>query len=78
MQANVLKFEFIESFIRNNNFKSKIEWTNRMLQECDTLKRHNILPKTLMDALDKACKELKDELTLSNIKEIKKIISDNS
>lgn len=77
-QANVLKFEFIEAFIRNNNFKSKIEWTNRMLQECDTLKRHNILPKTLMDALDKACKELKDELTLSNIKEIKKIISDNS
>lgn len=75
---NILKFEIIEEFIKNNNYSNKNEWEEHMQDEYDLIVKANLFPKVLLDAFKKALDEVKEELTLSNIKEIKKILSENS
>lgn len=75
---NILKFEIIEEFIKNNDYSNKNEWDEHMQEEYDLIVKSNLFPKVLLDAFKKALDEVKEELTLSNIKEIKKILSENS
>lgn len=75
---NILKFEIIEEFIKSNDFTTKEEWVNNMQKEYDYLETEHVFPKSIMVSFTNALKEIKDELTLGNIREIKKIISDNA
>lgn len=75
---NILKFEIIEEFIKNNDYSNKNEWDEHMQEEYDLIVKSNLFPKVLLDGFKKALDEVKEELTLSNIKEIKKILSENS
>ena len=75
MNANVMKFEIIETYIANNNFKTKAEWDAKISAEYEELKKSGVLPASILKAFERAEKEINEELTLSNIKEIKKIIS---
>lgn len=72
---NVLKFEIIEQFIASNNFKTKGEWVKAMEKELKQLKGYNYLPESILKEFENAVRELRDELSLNNILEIKKIIS---
>lgn len=74
---NILKFEIIEEYIKNNDFKTKIEWEQKIQEEYNCLKDNKIFPELIMKSFTNALNEIKDELTLSNIKEIKRIISGN-
>lgn len=74
--TTVVKYEIIEKFIGKNNFSTKKAWESRMQKEYDHLKSENVFPESIMVFFDDAMRELK-ELTISNIREIKKIISDN-
>lgn len=74
---NILKFEIIEEYIRNNDFKTKSEWEQKIQEEYSCLKDNKIFPEIIMKSFTNALNEIKDELTLSNIKEIKRIISGN-
>ena len=74
---HALKFEIIEEFLRNNNFRTKREWERRMQEECNRLRESKIFPEDIMKSFDDAFHDLKYELTLSNIKEIKHIITEN-
>lgn len=72
--TNVLKFEIMEEFIKNNDFKRKTAWNRKMQEEYDRLKDSNIFPEIIMDSFGCALHEIRDELTLANIKEIRKIL----
>ena len=74
---NILKFEIIEEYIKNNDFEIKIEWERKIQEEYNCLKDNKIFPELIMKSFTNALNEIKDELTLSNIKEIKRIISGN-
>lgn len=71
---NVVKFEVIECFIKNNNFKTKSAWTNRMTREYETLKKLDIFPLELLKSFEDALNDIFNDFTLANIKEIKKLI----
>jgi O-glycosyl hydrolase len=72
---NILKFEIIEIFIKQNDFVTKEEWTNQMKEELDYLKKEHIFPFSVMWEFERATREVDVDLTLGNIREIKKIIS---
>lgn len=76
--VNILKFEILEAFIKNNHFKRKSEWNQKMKEEYECLRRSNIFPEAIMKAFADALREFQNELTLSNIKEIKRIISEGT
>ena len=73
---NVLKFEIIEAFIINNDFPTKGLWSKAAQKEYEFLKKSDIFPPDILNAFAEAANEIKNELTLSNIKEIKRIVSD--
>jgi hypothetical protein len=73
--SNILKFEIIEEYIGSNNFKSKSAWNRGIKTEVETLQKSGIFPDEVMEAFTNASHEICEELTLGNIKEIKKIIS---
>lgn len=75
--SNILKFEIIEEYIGSNNFKSKSAWNRGIKTEVETLQKSGIFPDEIMEAFTNASYEICEELTLGNIKEIKKIISGN-
>ena len=75
--SNILKFEIIEEYIRSNNFKSKSAWNRGIKTEVETLQKSGIFPDEVMEAFTNASYEICEELTLGNIKEIKRIISGN-
>ena len=74
---NIIKFEILESFIIANDFEEKQQWEEEMEKEYDQLTSQNLLPPNLLYEFKVALAELKNDLTLSNIREIKKIINDN-
>ena len=72
-----LKFDTIETFIRNNDFKDKDGWICNIVQEFISIKDTGYFPQSMLDALEDAAGEIQNELTLGNIREIKKIVSGN-
>lgn len=72
-----LKFDTIETFIRNNDFKDKDGWICNIVQEFIFIKDTGYFPQSMLDAFEDAAGEIQNELTLGNIREIKKIVSGN-
>ena len=72
-----MKFDTIETFIRNNDFKDKDGWICNIVQEFITIKDTGYFPQSMVDAFEDAAGEIQNELTLGNIREIKKIVSGN-
>ena len=72
---NVLKYEIIEVFIKNNDYATKDQWLSSMKEECERLSNEKLFPDSIMAAFKMAIIEVKNELTLTNIREIKKLIS---
>lgn len=75
---NVLKFEIIEAFITNNNFASKSGWVRRLRAEVGEVERVGCFQPEVAQAFRQALTEVDQELTLNNIREIKKIINDQA
>ena len=76
-QLNTLHFEIIEAYIGNNDFSTKPEWDRGLAKELSIIKSLDYLPQTVKDCFQKAYHELSQELTLTNIRDIRKIITGN-
>ena len=74
-KTNTLKFEIIEEFIKNNNFKRIEEWEIRMRKEYDYIKNENLYPDSIIKIFSDALKDVLPELSLSEIRHIKKMVS---
>lgn len=75
INLKILKFEIIEEFIKNHDFATKAEWDDKFKEEYEILKNAKIFPGAIMKEFQNAVLELCNELTFSNIKEIKRILS---
>lgn len=75
--ANILKYEIIEEYIHNNDYKSKSMWDRQIKNEVETLQKSGIFPEQIMNAFRDASREIREELSLGNIKYIKRIVSGN-
>ncbi len=74
---NVYKFEIIERIIKEVDFTTKDEVLTFAKKVRDiALEKPNVRPE-IQKAFKNAYKEIDEELTLGNLKEIKKIISGN-
>ena len=74
---NVYKFEIIERIIKEIDFTTKDEVLDFAKKVRDiALDKPDVNPE-IQKAFKNAYKEIDEELTLGNLKEIKKIISDN-
>ena len=74
---NVYKFEIIERIIKEVDFTNKDEVLEFAKKVRDiALDKPDVSPE-IQKAFKNAYKEIDEELTLGNLKEIKKIISDN-
>ncbi len=71
----VLKFEIIEAFITHNDFQTKEEWDSAIENEVEAAIKARLFPSVIRIALRKACHEVQGELTLGNIREIRRIIN---
>ena len=69
-----LRYLLVEAFIQNNNYVNKDSWTSGFQKEYEIATSIPQLPEQFSSAFTQALREL-DELTLDNIKEIKKILS---
>lgn len=76
--TNFFKFEIIETFIKNNDYDKKELWCSKMREEFEQLEREKLFPPSIIVPFRDALNEVEKELTLSNILEIKKIISGDS
>ena len=75
--SNVYKFEIIERIIKEVDFTTKDEVLEFAKKVRDiALDKPDVSPE-IQKAFKNAYKEIDEELTLGNLKEIKKIISDN-
>ena len=59
---NILKFEIIEEYIRNNDFKTKSEWEQKIQEEYICLKDNKIFPEIIMKSFTNALNSLKKHL----------------
>ncbi len=76
VNVKVLRFEIIEAYIKKNNFTTKTRWVAGMKNEMRKVVWANLFPEEILAAFRQAVSELENELTLGNIKEIKKIITE--
>ena len=74
INVKLLKYEFIEGLVSSNNFKTKKAWVESMGAQIDSVK--DLVPPGVKVILDETLKEFK-EMTLKNIQEIKKLVSDD-
>jgi len=74
---NIYKFEIIERIITEVDFTTKDEVLDFARKVRDIALEKNI-PSDIKNAFKNAYKEIDEELTLGNLREIKKIISDNA
>ena len=74
---NIYKFEIIERIITEVNFTTKEEVLEFAKKVRDIAVDREDLSKEIKTAFKNAYKEIDEELTLGNLKEIKKIISGN-
>ncbi|MBE5758045.1 MAG: hypothetical protein E7345_03855 [Clostridiales bacterium] len=72
---NIYKFEVIERIITEVNFTTKEEVVEFARKVRDYVLSKPDVSKEKKDAFKNAYKEIDEELTLGNLKEIKKIIS---
>lgn len=72
---NIYKFEVIERIIKEVNFTTKEEVVEFARKVRDYVLDKPDVSKEKKDAFKNAYKEIDEELTLGNLKEIKKIIS---
>lgn len=75
--SDVVKFEILEEYIKNNDCRTKAIWVSKMQEEYERLEVDRLFPESIMISFRKALDELRTDLTIINIREIKKIISDN-
>ncbi len=74
---NIYKFEIIERIITEVDFTTKEEVLDFARKVRDIALEKNISSE-IKNAFKNAYKEIDEELTLGNLREIKKIITDNS
>jgi len=74
---NIYKFEIIERIITEVDFKTKEEVLDFAKKVRDIALQKETTDE-IKDAFRNAYKEIDEELTLGNLREIKKIITDNS
>lgn len=74
---NIYKFEIIERIITEVDFTTKDEVLDFAKKVRDIALEKNI-SREIKDAFKNAYKEIDEELTLGNLREIKKIITDNA
>ncbi len=74
---NVYKFEIIEKIIMARDFSTKEEVEEVAKKMRDIALANEEYSEDVKQAFKDAYKEIKDELTLSNLKEIKKIIEED-
>lgn len=74
---NIYKFEIIERVIKEVDFTTKEEVLEFAKKVRDIALEKDISPD-MKTAFKNAYKEIDEELTLGNLKEIKKIISENN
>ncbi|MBR3975048.1 MAG: type IV secretory system conjugative DNA transfer family protein [Clostridia bacterium] len=75
--VHTIKFEIIEEFIKNNAFSTKEKWQEKLQYEYDYLLTENLFPDSVLQKFEVAIKEFQ-ELSLSEIREIKKIVTENN
>ncbi len=73
-----LKYEIIETFIAAHDYKRKSGWNRRIKEEYQRIEDANLFPWNIQECFYQAMQEITTDLTLSNIKELKKIISSNT
>lgn len=74
---NIYKFEIIERIITEVDFTTKEEVLDFARKVRDVALSKNASPE-IKNAFKNAYKEIDEELTLGNLREIKKIITDNA
>lgn len=74
---NIYKFEIIERIITEVDFTTKEEVLDFAKKVRDIALEKNA-SREIKDAFKNAYKEIDEELTLGNLREIKKIITDNA
>lgn len=73
--SNVYKFDVIEKIIGSIDFKTKEEVVELAKKMSEIASQNPEYSKTVKNAFKDACTEIENELTLDNMKEIKKIIN---
>lgn len=73
--SNLYKFDIIEKIVGEINFSTKEEVVDFAQKMKDVALANDKYDKVVKKAFEDAYKEIKDELTLENLKEIKKIIN---
>lgn len=73
---NTLRYEAIEAFLSNCKFQTKEEYEEEAERQCAMLRSSRHCPGAYKRAVEEACREIIEELTLSNIKEIQRILAD--
>ena len=74
---NVYKFEVIEKIIMARDFETKEEVVELAKKMRDIALNDDKYSKDVKDAFKDAYNEIKNELTLANLQEIKKIITED-
>ena len=74
---NILKMQILEAYIAQNDFDKKSRWNNDMQRQYEQLVKLDAFSKPIMEVFYKAVQELKNELTLAHIREIKKYLEEN-
>lgn len=74
---NIYKFEIIERIIAEIDFTTKEEVLD-FAKKVRDIALEKDASKEIKDAFRNAYKEIDEELTLGNLREVKKIISDNA
>lgn len=75
---NIYKFEIIERIIKEVDFTTKDEVLEFAKRVRDIALDRTDISQEIKNAFKNAYKEIDEELTLGNLKEIKKIISGNN
>ena len=71
----IIKKSIVEEYVKNNNFVKKTDWNKKITNDCEKLKNSNLLPKSLFNIFDMACREICEKMSLKDIKKLKKSIS---
>lgn len=70
-----MKFEIISTFVRNNDFEDKDDWMGNIIREHAVIKNTGYFPPSILDAFGGAVSDIWNDMTIENIREIKKIVS---
>lgn len=74
---NNLKIDIIEGYISGNDYLLKMEWERHMQEEYEVLVKASVFPESILRLFKESVDELQKEMTLKNIREIKRILKDN-